>query len=85
LTWRFTTAVNSGLSASGSATFGTGSDDIIQVALGDVDGDGHLDIVVGNASQRGRVYLNDGSGGEHQGKFFFRFQHSGTDLCRVSL
>jgi len=32
------------------------------VALGDVDGDGDLDLVVGNYAQHNRVYLNDGRG-----------------------
>src|SRR6185436_6362915 len=29
---------------------------------GDVDGDGDLDLVVGNGTQRSRLYLNDGGG-----------------------
>ncbi|MFT5089511.1 MAG: hypothetical protein ACI8PG_003881, partial [Planctomycetota bacterium] len=32
------------------------------VELGDVDGDGSLDLVVGNSSQQNAVYLNDGAG-----------------------
>ncbi|MCP4544162.1 MAG: DUF11 domain-containing protein, partial [Chloroflexi bacterium] len=42
-------------------TFGTGSDSTYSVALGDVDEDGDLDIVVGNNGQN-VVYLNDGDG-----------------------
>ncbi len=32
------------------------------IALGDVDGDGNLDIVVGNLGETNKVYLGDGSG-----------------------
>jgi hypothetical protein len=48
----------------GNGTFGTsqtlGYNRATSVALGDMDGDGGLDIVVGNAVQQSKVYLNDG-------------------------
>ncbi len=37
-------------------------DTTTDVALADVDGDGDLDVLVGNAPEQNRLYLNDGSG-----------------------
>jgi subtilisin-like proprotein convertase family protein len=39
-----------------------GSDDTKRVALGDMDGDGDLDLVVGNSRKPSVIYENDGSG-----------------------
>jgi large repetitive protein len=51
--------------------FGTGSDHTRSVAVGDVDGDGHLDIVVGNFdNQQNMIYLNDGQGNFSTGRPF---------------
>jgi FG-GAP-like repeat len=51
----------------GVRCFGTGSDNSRSLSLGDVDGDGDLDIVVGNWSERNVVYLNDGAGNFYNG------------------
>ncbi len=40
----------------------TGSFPTTSVALGDVNGDGHLDLVIGNGSQQNRLLLNNGTG-----------------------
>ena len=42
--------------------FGTGNNATWSVAVGDVNSDGHLDIITGNAGQQNVVYLNDGAG-----------------------
>jgi len=42
-------------------TFG-GNQSAFSIALGDMDGDGHLDVIVGNYGQPSYVYLNDGQG-----------------------
>jgi hypothetical protein len=39
--------------------FGTGGDQTLSLALGDLSGDSHLDIVVGNLCDPSAVYLND--------------------------
>ena len=43
--------------------YGTGRDATRGVALADVDGDGHLDILNANIGQPNAVYFGDGSGG----------------------
>ena len=48
--------------AGATRDFGSGADDTMSVALGDVDDDGDLDIVVGNLREQNAVYLNDGAG-----------------------
>ncbi len=46
----------------------------VSVVLGDVDGDGDIDLVEGNHAQSSRVYLNDGKG---------TFTETGQKLARV--
>ena len=45
-----------------SYSFGIGPDDTTALALGDVNGDGDLDVAIGNHDQINMVYLNDGAG-----------------------
>jgi hypothetical protein len=50
---------------------GNDADYTLSVVLGDVNGDGHLDLVAGNYDETNKLYLNDGSGG---------FAASSTDI-----
>lgn len=43
--------------------FGAGDSPTQALAVGDMDNDGDLDLVVGNAEQQSFIYLNDGQGG----------------------
>ena len=56
-------ATGTDISSDGDGTY--------SLALGDVDGDGYLDLVVGNVGETNKLYLNNGSGG---------FASTGTDI-----
>jgi hypothetical protein len=61
-----------GFQATGTAVGSSDTDGTLVVVLGDLNRDGHLDVVVGNTSgQTNKIYLNNGSGG---------FPASGTNL-----
>jgi len=49
--------------------FGAGLNNVEALAIGDIDGDGDLDVVAGNDYQQSLVYLNDGLGNFHSGPF----------------
>jgi hypothetical protein len=43
------------------------ADDTRSIGLGDVDGDGHLDLAAGNQNQTNRLYLNNGTSNPFSG------------------
>ena len=47
--------------------FGSGRDPIRAIAFGDMNGDGSLDLIVGNDGAQSLVYLNDGRGNYYDG------------------
>ena len=53
--------LNAGAKKFGKAiVYGTGSDNTRSVALGDMNGEGQLDIIATNVGQPNRVFFNDG-------------------------
>lgn len=54
-------SVSSSFSAAGTI-IGSDTDNTWEIVLGDVDGDGDLDVLTGNKGQTNKLYLNDGTG-----------------------
>ncbi len=71
--WRFLAAAGTGPAVfdAVSRNVGTGGTDTRAVALADMDGDGDLDLVVGNDGEQNRVLLNNGSGAFTDGTLGF--------------
>jgi hypothetical protein len=66
--WEFIAAVDGGYANFGDSGQSLGDHNTYSVALGDLDGDGDLDLLEGNFSQASRVWLNDGSGSFSSGQ-----------------
>jgi len=62
----YTDTINCASPPTNVRCLGPGGDDTVDVAIGDLDGDGHLDVAVANSSQS-YVYLNDGASNFHTG------------------
>jgi len=64
---------------------GAGTDRTAAIAIGDLNGDGQLDIVLGNRGQLNAVHYNDGSGGFGQSLLIGQLPDETTKLLLVDL
>ncbi|MEZ4867562.1 MAG: VCBS repeat-containing protein [Caldilineaceae bacterium] len=65
--------------------WGTGVDRTRSVALGDLNGDGQLDLVAGNSDQLNAIYYNDGSGDFAQAHLLGQLPDATAALLLVDL
>ncbi len=64
---------------------GPGTDRTLSIAIGDLNGDGQLDIVLGNRGQLNAIHYNDGSGGFTQAQLLGQLPDETRKILLVDL
>ncbi len=68
-----------------SHALGSGTDRTLSIAIGDLNGDGQLDIVLGNRGQLNAIHYNDGSGGFAQAQLLGQLPDETSKILLVDL